>query len=353
MSAAKYRNLLEILDQGTRAVMLTILHKGGKSSEQFCLSGERMQTAASPVGMSDDHFREVQAALRTGVIRWFEAPDGSCSLSEPCFPEPRLIVLGGGHIAKPLVEFGAKVGFKVTVCDDRPSFANPARFPDAHEVICESFESCFDRIVLNPSAYVTIVTRGHRHDMDCYRKVAPYEVAYVGMIGSRRRIAGLRTQLLAEGISEDQLNRLNAPIGLEIGAVTPEEIALSIMAQVVNARRKGSAALISASGSPELDREVLEELSQEKSDPRAVITIIGTRGSVPRKEGAKMVVWASGKTLGSIGGGCSESEVITVSRDVIREGGFRILHVDMTGNVAEDEGMVCGGIMDVLIERIE
>lgn len=90
---------------------------------------------------------------------------GPKSIVEPYFHEPRLIIFGGGHIAKPLVEFGAKAGFSVTVIDDRPSFANTVRFPDTEKVICENFETCFDSIELNKASFVVIVTREHKHDM--------------------------------------------------------------------------------------------------------------------------------------------------------------------------------------------
>jgi len=92
------------------------------------------------------------------------------------------------------------------------------------------------------------------------------------------------------------------------------------------------------------------ELCKEENSPKAIITIVSTKGSVPRKEGAKMIVWPYGKILGSIGGGCSEGEVINTARDVLRNGGYQIQSIDMTGAIAEDEGMVCGGIMDVIIE---
>ncbi len=349
MKTDVYKRLINTLDQGSRALMLTILHKESLQSERYCLTEKDVEDAPFLKGISAEALLTAREALRGGRLGWQEGADGSYILAEPSSPEPKLLVLGGGHIAKPLVGFGAKLGFQVTVCDDRPAFANEDRFPDAQRVICESFENCFQQVSVNASTFVVIITRGHRHDMDCFRKVAKCEMAYVGMIGSRRRIVGLKAQLLEEGYSTEQLDRLHAPIGLAIGAVTPEEIALSIIAQVVSVRRTG----IDGAGtvnSPELNVEVLEELSVDKEEPRAIVTVIGTKGSVPRKEGAKMVVWPYGRTLGSIGGGCSESEVIGIARDMIQKGGFYIHRVDMTGQVAEDEGMVCGGIMDVLIE---
>jgi len=348
MHAMVYQKLLSILDSGEKAVTVTLIGENPDQPERCVLSESDLKGVLPGCSLSEHWFNAAKTALVTGEL-YYENKDGTIGLVEPSFPEPRLIVLGGGHIAKPLVEFGAKLGFLVTVADDRPSFANTARFPDAEHVICESFERVFDKISINSSSYVVIVTRGHRHDMDCYRKIAHLNMAYVGMIGSKRRIKGLKEQLEAEGFLKEHMEKLNAPIGLDIGAITPEEIALSILAQVVSFRRKSVAGDIKVN-SPELDRTVLEEISQSKNDPKAIVTVIGTKGSVPRKEGAKMLVWPYGKTLGSIGGGCSESEVITVARDIIREGGCRTMKVDMTGNVAEDEGMVCGGIMEVLIE---
>ena len=161
-------------------------------------------------------------------------------------------------------------------------------------------------------------------------------------------------QLLGEGCEKEALDKVNAPIGIEIGAVTPDEIAFSIIAQVIKYRR-----LVYASDSnpanvktnwPEFDRDVLLELSRDDNTPKAIVTIIDTKGSVPRKAGAKMIVWPRGEISGSIGGGCSEGAVIDNARCILRNGGYQLQRVDMTGVVAEDEGMVCGGIMDVAIE---
>jgi xanthine dehydrogenase accessory factor len=155
--------------------------------------------------------------------------------------------------------------------------------------------------------------------------------------------------LESEGYQKEKLDKVYAPIGLEIGAVTPEEIAIAIIAQVINSRRKGSEKV----NWPETDMDVLAELSKEDKDPRALITIISTKGSVPREAGAKMLVWPDGKIVGSIGGGCSEAGVINIARDVIGNKGCQIKDIDMTASIAEEEGMVCGGIMQVLIEYVE
>jgi xanthine dehydrogenase accessory factor len=270
---------------------------------------------------------------------------------EPFIPKPRLIVFGGGHIAKPLSEFASRVGFAVTVIDDRPSFANSSRFPEAEKVICEDFEKSFNLINLRKFDYVVIITRGHRYDGVVLREVLKHDLSYVGMIGSKRRVKGMMGELLNEGFSKDKLDLVNSPIGIDIGAITPDEIAISIISQLISYKNKGSVNKYGESFSlPEFDIEVAEKVFEKSSMPKALLTILSSKGSVPRKAGAKMVAYLDGRTVGSIGGGCSEAGVVTKAREIMLDKGFLIEHVDMTGDAAEAEGMVCGGIMEVLVE---
>ncbi|HEY8892117.1 MAG TPA: XdhC/CoxI family protein [Clostridium sp.] len=361
MSSSIYKQLLNIVDAGKRAAMVSTVPNGDLEDnppvKKIIFTEEDLHNHDNNYDFDENFYQKVQYVLQTGNLQFVKVSDKQIYLIEPYFPEAHLIVFGGGHIAMPLVEFGALVGFSVTVIDDRPSFANSMRFPKAENVICESFDKCFNLINLNESSFVVIVTRGHRHDMDCLRKVLEYNTAYIGMIGSKRRVHGAMNQLLDEGFLKDRLDKVNAPIGIDIGAITPPEIACAIISQVISYKRlininNGSKKSIKSTW-PEFDRNVLTELSHDEDDQMAIITIISTKGSVPRKEGAKMLVWSNGKTLGSIGGGCSEGEVIIIARDVIRNGGYQIETVDMTGSVAEDEGMVCGGIMEVLIESFK
>lgn len=349
-----FHALLEALDSGHRAVLMTTLRQASEGqalekklyTSQGLITGEWQPDAA--LGTSD----YIEGGLQRGEFTFEQADAGAAVLVEPFFPEARLVILGGGHIAVPLAEFAAKAGFKVTVVDDRPFFANPFRFPAADQVICENFERSFESLNLNKATFVVIVTRGHRYDKICLENVLKYETAYVGMIGSRRRVAGLKDLLLSEGQDPEKLAGVCTPVGLEIGAVTPEEIAISILAQVIQYKRKGEKASRKANNWPELDLTVLRELAKPEQEDRALVTVVATKGSVPRREGAKMLVWMDGRTIGSIGGGCSEGEAIQTAREVIRDGQFRYLDIDMTGQVAEDEGMVCGGIMKVLITRV-
>jgi xanthine dehydrogenase accessory factor len=343
-----YAAVQKEIDKGNKAVLITDLNSHAAVSEQINKKLMAEQDLADPGRKEYTASELAKEALKTGRLQPYHDQSGRLFIAEPYFPESRLIILGGGHIAKPLAEFGAKCGFSVTVVDDRIDFANDTRFPLAHRVICESFDRCVPLLNINKSTFVVIITRGHRHDIDCLREILPLETAYTGMIGSKRRVRAAMEQLMGEGLPHEKLKIVRAPIGLDIGGITPEEIAVSILAELIQYKRKKS-----ETNWPELDKNVLDELSLEQSDPRAIVTIIETKGSVPRDLGAKMIVWADGRTIGSIGGGCSEGEVIGVAYDVIRNGGYEIVDVDMTGEVAENEGMVCGGTMKVLIEKCD
>lgn len=167
---------------------------------------------------------------------------------EPVKPPPRLMVLGAGHIALPLVAMGRLLGFQVAVLDDRAAFANRERFPEADIVLAADFGDGIRRLGVDRDSYVVLVTRGHRHDVECLRQLVGRESAYLGMIGSRRRVKGVFDLLQREGAPVEGLRRLHAPIGLDLGARTPAEIALSIVAEIVKVRRGGRAQSLSDRG---------------------------------------------------------------------------------------------------------
>jgi len=155
-------------------------------------------------------------------------------------PSPALLIAGAGHIALPLAQMGAMLDFRVVVIDDRPTFANPERFPQADQVIAGGFEKTLREFSIDKETYIAIITRGHKHDMECLRQVLDSPAAYIGMIGSRRRVKGVFKLLKEEGYSEESVARVHAPVGLDIGAQTPAEIALAIMGEIIRVRRGGS-----------------------------------------------------------------------------------------------------------------
>jgi xanthine dehydrogenase accessory factor len=142
-------------------------------------------------------------------------------------------VIGAGHVGFHLANLAQEVGFKVHVVDDREKFANRERFPTAAEVVTEDIPAWIARTNLPAHAYVVIVTRGHTNDLEALRGLAPRELRYLGLIGSRAKVARIYDELLGAQTPPELLKRVHAPIGLDIGAVTPQEIAVSILAELI------------------------------------------------------------------------------------------------------------------------
>ena len=152
---------------------------------------------------------------------------------EPIEPSPELYVIGAGHVGFHLARLAHEVGFRVHVVDDRDKFANRERFPTAVEVVADDIPSWLARTPLPAHAYAVIVTRGHTNDLEALRALAPRELRYLGLIGSRAKVARIHDALTAGAMPEEHLTRVHAPIGLDIGAVTPQEIAVSILAELI------------------------------------------------------------------------------------------------------------------------
>ena len=152
---------------------------------------------------------------------------------EPIEPAPKLYIVGAGHVAFHLARLAQEVGFSVHVIDDREKFANRERFPTATDVVVDDIPAWLARTTLPPHAYAVIVTRGHTNDLEALRALAPRELRYLGLIGSRAKVARIYDALTADQMPAEYLERVHAPIGLDIGAVTPQEIAVSILAELI------------------------------------------------------------------------------------------------------------------------
>jgi xanthine dehydrogenase accessory factor len=198
-------------------------------------------------GQAASRARESLAARKQGVVE-IERPDGVWEIYiESQHPIPELHIVGAGHIARPLCRLGASLGFRVTVTDDRPEYASQEWFPEAERIRVADFDNAFEGVAIGPESYVVLVTRGHKYDYDCILQLLKMEArpAYLGMIGSRRRVRATFEALVRDGIEPARLQEVHAPIGLDIGAETPEEIALAIAAEIVATRRGGGGAKLS------------------------------------------------------------------------------------------------------------
>jgi xanthine dehydrogenase accessory factor len=160
---------------------------------------------------------------------------------EPVIPQPHAFIFGGGHVSKSLSKVAAMAGFATVIVDNREAFANPERFPEAEATYAEEYEDAFAKLAITSSSYLIIVTRGHRDDMRVLRWAVTTPARYIAMIGSKRKTIAVVHELEREGFPRDAFEKIFAPMGLEIGAESPEEIAVSVVAEMIAVRRSPDA----------------------------------------------------------------------------------------------------------------
>jgi xanthine dehydrogenase accessory factor len=234
-----FRRASEIADSGRNGVLLTRIVEGLSTTDSTCRT---LIDAVAPNDVFCGTDWELTAQMRDKLLRTKHpkledlTPGGHPFFVQPVRPDDVLYIFGAGHISTHIAPIARSVGFRVVVIDDRVEFANRDRFPAADEIIALPFDKAFERVLATRSAYIAIVTRGHRHDHEVLFKTLNKEWAYVGMVGSRRKREIIYQSLIKEGVAEERLNQVHCPIGLPIGADTPEEIAVSIVAEIIKVR---------------------------------------------------------------------------------------------------------------------
>jgi len=183
---------------------------------------------------------------------------------EPVIPDPRVVILGAGHVGKALSKVAVFSGFRVTVVDDRQEYANRDNIPDASDIIVTDFDNVFSKVAADRDTYLVIATRGHNHDLDALKAALKTEARYIGLMGSKRKRALLFKTLREEGFSQTDIDRVITPVGLPIGSVTPEEIAISIMAQIIKYRREHASQSFS---NPPCSRFIEEDGAAQATPP--------------------------------------------------------------------------------------
>lgn len=256
-----------------------------------------------------------------------------------------LIICGGGHISVPVSMLAKMLGYSVIVFDDRQEFANKNRFPSADLVKCGDFKDLLNEYdwQKQPDTSVVIVTRGHVADTVCLREVINKNLPYIGMIGSKKKNAAVFELLKSEGISEESIKKVHAPIGIKIGAKTPEEIAVAITAELIQTRSQNTDSV--------LDEKMLDALCDEQNKGSVMATVINKSGSAPRGVGARMLRLKTGEIIGTIGGGLAEFEAIKIMED-FKNGDKALYNFNMSNGQAGKSGMICGGQIDVIFEVI-
>lgn len=255
---AVYEAILDAVHNGQSACVVTVVETRGSTPRGV---GAKMllRTDGSTVGTIGGGALEAAAlddakkALTDGQSRIghysllgeTEEDLGVCGGEASVFvevlrPKPTLLIVGAGHVGQPLAELGHVLGFRTVVVDDRPEFANLARFPNADELVVTPLGTLTEQVTITPRTFVIIATRGHEHDAVVLRQVVSSLAGYIGMIGSRRKVRSVFEHLLAGGVSKESLARVYAPIGLRTGGRTPAEIAVSILAEIVLVQHDGS-----------------------------------------------------------------------------------------------------------------
>jgi xanthine dehydrogenase accessory factor len=242
-----YQEVSRIIQKGGSAILATLVSvdgdfpKGRDSKILMKDSGEKVGSLLGGVELEKKILSEGKALLKEKkpkVLVLSHEDRRMELLLEPVFSEPTVYIFGAGHVSEQLAPLAKKVHFKVVVIDDREMFANQKRFPEADEVIVSEFEKCFDQLNIDGSSYIVIVTRGHLYDGFVLEQAVETNACYIGMIGSKKKIKTLYQNLMKKGISKETLNRVHAPIGLDINSETPEEIAVSIVAELIKVRGK-------------------------------------------------------------------------------------------------------------------
>ncbi len=254
-----YEEIVELRRNGLRAALATIISRKGstprKNSTKMLIYEDGRRTGTIGGGCAEAEVcREALDAIRRGEshlvhldLTGDDAEDGGliCGGSmevyvEPILPDPALVIFGAGHVGRCVADVAATLGFSVTVADDRLKYANRERFPNVAGLTVDTWENIFSQLQVNDSTYLLIVTRGHEYDLACLRFALKTPAKYIGLLGSKRKTSLFYETLAKEGVDPDSLKRVHAPVGLAIGAETPEEIAVSIAAQLISVRRQGS-----------------------------------------------------------------------------------------------------------------
>ena len=263
---------------------------------------------------------------------------------------PQLVVCGGGHVAAAVVQLAKLLGLTVLAMDDREEYAQQLRLAGADKVLCLPFDKALAQVPDGAETYFVVVTRAHAFDVDCLKVILKKPAAYVGMMGSRGRAALVRRQLLEAGIDAERVEALYAPIGLSIGSQTAEEIALSILAQIVSIKnaRPQTEGFSSA---------LLEAMAQtDAAGQQAVLAVIAARhGSTPREIGAKMLVRTDGSIVGSVGGGIMEHRTILAALEMLTGAApaYQRLHFSADGKNDDAAIAACGGSMEIVLTRLQ
>ncbi|MBR2675103.1 MAG: XdhC family protein [Mogibacterium sp.] len=342
-SGMKFYEAIDEMDTNVECLMLTVC-EGEFAGEKIIISAGEAAWLEKSDGFFSVHMEEAAAITGSGLTEI----GGVRIYSETLGSEKEIIICGAGHVSMPVIRIAKMMNFRVTAIDDREAFVQNALANGADIGICKGFEEALTEIPGTKDSFFIIVTRGHRYDRECLLSIIGKPHAYIGMIGSRRKVGMVKKSLADAGVSQEIIDSVHTPIGLEIGAETPEEIAVSIMAEIIEVKNKKKRNF----GFP---RDIMNELLSVEREPLVMAVIVSKKGSSPRGVGARMLVKSDGSIIGTIGGGMAEAAAIKKALEMLSEGKSTrpyMMNIDMDGKAVEEEGMICGGAVELLMEVV-
>jgi xanthine dehydrogenase accessory factor len=250
-----YQELVNVISKGERVVLATVISSRGsaprKAGAKMLIKKDSTFIGSVGGGGVEQQVREkaieVMNSGEPQIVHFDLSGKGEraamiCGGQMDVFLEPilspeTLYLFGAGHISQSTAAMGKMLGFQVVVIDPRPEYNNSDRFPDADSLIVEGYDSAFSKLNVDKDSYIVIYTTGHVLDEQCLRFAVGTKAKYIGMIGSKKKVMEVKERLLQKGVSQQQLDRVYAPIGIEIGAETPQEIAISILAEIIKVKR--------------------------------------------------------------------------------------------------------------------
>lgn len=322
-------------------VIASILEDGVVS--KTLISGEEIVHSTGELGFMKNHLKDFADIHETGVYE-MDGKEVYCEVMESV---PELIVCGAGHVGLACIKAGKLIEMKVTCYEDRPEFAEMAREAGADVVIEGNVAENLKSLKGGKDVFIITMMRAHALDQMNLEVLLPLESAYIGMLGSDKKVNAIKSNLDAKGFDLSLFAKLNTPIGLDINAQTPEEIAIAIIGQIIQAKNA------EVQHGKAMTDEMLEAIIGSKS-PSILATLVRKKDASPRDPGTKMVINPDGSKVGTIGGGLAEAETIKLAVELMSDPEFKTcVRTVGEGKIKEElSGMVCSGVIDVLFERI-
>ena len=344
MNRQTLADVLQDTNQTGSYTLATVL-EGAETGSQLLLRDGNAVWQTRNAELLQRQLAVLQACTATGFLTL----DGQRVFAERFGAVPQLVVCGGGHVAAALVKQAKLLGLPVLAIDDREEFAQQLRAAGADTVLCAPFAQALQNVPGGAETYFAVLTRSHAFDLDCLTQILQKPAAYVGMMGSRGRAALVRRQLLENGLDSQRIDALCAPIGLAIGAQTAAEIALSILAQIVQVKN----ARPQTEGYPIALLDAMVQAEKART-PAVLSTIVARHGSTPRDVGAKMLILPDGNTVGSVGGGIMEHYTVQAALKLLAQAAPALQCLQLSADGKNEDAAIaaCGGSMEVLLQTL-